>query len=67
MSERDGVADANYDRLRATGLSREQCWAVLECGEDVAGVVPDPDVRERNKRASGVRRPPPEPPVDPGV
>jgi len=69
MSERDGVLDADYDRLRATGLGREQCWAVLSCIRDPLE-VPTPDEDEDNRRQSGVRMPPriapePGPPVEP--
>jgi len=57
MSERDGVADADYDRLRSTGLSREQCWAVLNCMRDPL-FAPTPVQDEENRRQSGVRMPP---------
>lgn len=56
MSVRDGVADADYDRLRATGLSREQCWAVLSCMRDPL-FAPNPAEDEENRRNSGVRMP----------
>jgi len=68
MSARDGVVDADYDRLRATGLTREQCWAVLSCMRDPL-FAPTPVQDEENRRTSGVRMPgdppPPRPPEPP--
>ncbi len=56
MSERDGVEDDQYDLLRATGLTREQCWAILECDRTTED-PPDPDTQMENLRFSGVRIP----------
>lgn len=56
MSDRDGVKDADYDVLRATGLTREQCWAVLACIRSPQ-VDPGPELHLVNLRFSGVRIP----------
>lgn len=56
MSARDGVQDADYDRLRASGLSREQCWAVCDCVRS-GDKPPDAKTDAANKRQSGVRVP----------
>ncbi len=63
MSGRDGVDDLDYDELRGSGLSREQCWAILGCSRNPL-VVPPPNAakNEANRRQSGVRMPPVGPP-----
>lgn len=58
MSHRDGVKDPDYDLLRASGLSREQSWAVLSCVRSNTE-PPKPKADEENRRQSGVRMPPP--------
>lgn len=56
MSERDGVQDADYDGLRKSGLSREQCWAVLDCQRKPQEVPPPNAAKDKaNKIQSGVR------------
>ena len=57
MSHRDGVDDRDYDVLRASGLSREQCWAVLSCVR-TKRKPPGAERDDRNRRQSGVRMPP---------
>jgi len=54
MSHRDGVEDAAYDILRASGLSREQCWAVIDC---VRSEIKAPSEKQdlENRKKSGVR------------
>jgi len=56
MSARDGVNDADYDVLRKAGLSREQCWAVLDCQRDPQEDPPPNAAKDKaNKKQSGVR------------
>lgn len=56
MSLRDGVQDSDYDVLRATGLTREQCWAILKCDRTPEG-APSDHRHTENLRFSGVRIP----------
>ena len=56
MSARDGVKDQDYDELRKTGLTREQCFAILACIRTPMEEH-DADMLEDNKRQSGVRVP----------
>lgn len=56
MSDRDGVKDRDYDVLRKTGLTREQCFAILACVRTPLEEH-DEDLLEANKRQSGVRVP----------
>ncbi len=63
MSDRDGVQDADYDELRSSGLSREQCWAILGCSRNPKEVPKPSAAKEKENRGqSGVRMP-----NDPGV
>lgn len=56
MSERDGVQDADYDVLRRSGFSREQCWAILACvRRPVERPKPSLELEQENRRRSGVR------------
>lgn len=56
MSGRDGVEDTDYDVLRASGLSREQCWAVLSCVRyPTQTPKPSKDEMDEGRRQSGVR------------
>lgn len=57
MSARDGVQDADYDVLRKTGLTRESCWAILECMRNPQAPAPTSEQHEANLRQSGVRVP----------
>lgn len=56
MSARDGVKDGDYDVLRKTGLTREQCFAILACVRTPIEEHDD-EILEANKRQSGVRVP----------
>ncbi len=56
MSQRDGIRDDDYDLLRATGLSRETCWAILSCVRYPAE-APLTELHLENLRFSGVRLP----------
>ncbi len=64
MSDRDGVLDDDYDALRATGLTREQCWAVIDVVRDPMTPPPNASDDAQNRRQSGVR-PRPGPPAGP--
>jgi len=54
MSDRDGVEDQAYDILRASGLTREQCWAVIDCVRSEIKAPSDKRDQE-NRKQSGVR------------
>jgi len=56
MSERDGVNDGDYDRLRKTGLTRETCFAILASIRTPIEEH-DEEILEANERQSGVRVP----------
>lgn len=56
MSARDGVDDEAYDRLRAAGFSREQCWAVLDANRKPVTPRPSAAKEASNRAKSGVRQ-----------